>query len=123
VTDRQAHEVKSHLDEARRASDLVMPCIWGALQGTATADRWDHAATHLEAALIALTAAQAALAAMDKQEPYCTACGEPVLSLMYDGWSHFSAAGLGVESRYAGHELELDWRPVGADGKGNDDAG
>jgi hypothetical protein len=111
VTDKPtARDVKKHLDEARRNADLTMGCIWGALQGTAPADRWDRAADRLKAASEALAAAAAALAGMDKQEPYCTVCGEPILSLMA-GWSHFSVTD-GVEPRQAGHEPELDWREV-----------
>jgi hypothetical protein len=118
VTERQAREVKSHLDEARHNCDLTMACIWGATRATAPADRWDMAAADLQAAADAIAAAQAALAAMDKEEAYCTACGGPVLHLTA-GWTHISTTDH-VEARQAGHEPELDWRPVGADGKGND---
>lgn len=111
-----ARDVKGHVDEARRQADSIMGCVWGALQGTAPVDRWEMAADHLRAASEALAKAQAALAAMDKPEPYCPVCGEPILSLMA-GWSHFGAAGFGVEPRKAGHEPELDWREAGgADG-------
>lgn len=110
-----AHDVKRHLDEAGRNSGLAMACIWGAVRGTAPADRWDTAAADLRAAADAIAAAQAALAAMDKQEPYCTVCDEPILSLMA-GWSHIVSVDH-VEQRQAGHEPELDWRPVETGGK------
>ena len=102
-----AGDVKAHLAEARRRADLAMAAIRGATGGTATADRWDMAAVDLRAATEALAAASQALAAMEKREPYCTVCGEAVLSLTA-GWTHVSS----VEQRQAGHEPELDWREV-----------
>lgn len=109
-----AHDVKAHLDEARRNASLTMACIWGAVRGTAPADRWDLAADDLRAASEALAKAQAALAAMEKPEPYCTVCGEPLLSLMA-GWSHFSDDAPGAVN--AGHEPSLDWRRLGEAGE------
>jgi hypothetical protein len=118
-----ASDVKARVDEARRNADLVMPGIWGALQGTAPRDRWDHAAARLKAAAEAIAKAQAALAAMEKLEPYCTACGEPILNLTA-GWSHFRdgewpeltvgrlTAGAPLELVEPGHEPDLDWREV-----------
>lgn len=103
------YDVKAHLDDVQHHSNVAMACIWGATRGTAGADRWDMAAADLEAAAVALDAARAALAAMDKQEPYCTACGQPVLSLMA-GWSHVDLADFAAIR--AGHELELGWRPI-----------
>lgn len=117
MDDRQAYEVKRHLDEARRGFDLTMACIWGAVRGTAPRDRWERAAADLEAAAESLAAAQSAFAAMDKQEPYCTVCGQPVLNLMA-GWSHFDAEGPAVAASLAGHEPELDWRLLGAGNAG-----
>ena len=116
MDDRQAYEVKRHLDEAQRNAGLAMACIWGAVRGTAPRDRWDRAAADLRASSESLSAATAALAAMEKLEPYCTTCGEPVLNLMA-GWSHVISAE-NVQPRQAGHELELDWRPIGEAGNG-----
>jgi hypothetical protein len=107
-----ARAVKGHLDQVRRQADHAMACVWGAVQGTAPADRWGMAADHLRAASEALAKAQEALAAMEKQEAFCAVCGEPVLHLTA-GWSHFSEVGRGVERRDAGHEPELDWRQAG----------
>lgn len=111
----QAQALKNSLDESRRRSDRVMGCVWGAVDGTAPRDRWDMAAAHLREAAEALAAAAAVLAAMDKEEPYCTACGEPILNLMA-GWSHFDAEGPAVSAARAGHKPELDWRPIGEAG-------
>lgn len=116
MDDRQAYEVKRHLDEARRNFDLTMACIWGAVRGTAPRDRWDRAALDLEAAAQSFAAARSVLAAMEKVEPYCTVCGEPVLNLMA-GWSHFDAEGPAVSAERAGHKPELDWRPIGEAGQ------
>jgi hypothetical protein len=113
VADRQgAYVVKRHLEDARSNADLVMACIWGAVNGTAPADRWGMAAADLAAAEDALAKAKAALAAMEKLEPYCTVCGEPILNLTA-GWSHFTAAGDAVLADQAGHQPDLDWRPIG----------
>lgn len=111
------YDVKAHLDEARHKMDLTMACIWGAVRGTAPADRWDRAGADLDAAAEAVAKAKAALAAMDKPEPYCTVCGEPILNLMA-GWSHFTAAGDAVLADQAGHEPELDWRTIGGEPDG-----
>lgn len=105
-----AYDVKRHLEEARHHSDLVMACIWGAVNGTAPRDRWDMAAADLDAAARELARARAVLAAMEKLEPYCTACDQPILKLMA-GWSHISTTDH-VEPSEAGHEPELDWREV-----------
>jgi hypothetical protein len=121
VTDQAAYDIKRRLDEAASEGHLTMAAIWGAVRGTAPADRWDMAAGSLQAAADAIAAAQAALAAMDKREPYCTVCAEPILHLSA-GWTHISTIDH-IEARQAGHEPELDWRPVGADGEGNGDAG
>lgn len=115
MSDRQARDVKAHIDEARRNCDLTMACIWGAIRGTAPADRWDRAAADLDAAMEALAKAKAGLAAMDKLEPYCTVCLGPILSLMA-GWSHVSTTDH-VEPRQAGHKPALDWRLVGTPGQ------
>jgi hypothetical protein len=111
VDDNQgARQVKEHLDRARHQLDLTMAGIWGAVRGTAPADRWDGSRASLEAATEQIAGALAVLASMDKLEPYCTVCGQPILSLMA-GWSHFTAAGDAVLADRAGHEPELDWRP------------
>ena len=111
MADRQdAQRVKEHLDRARHQLDLTMACIWGAVNGTAPADRWDKAKADLEAASGKIAEAAAVLAAMEKLEPYCTVCGQPILSLMV-GWSHFRDDAPGAVD--VGHEAELDWRPSG----------
>ena len=112
MSDHQARDVKAHIDEARHNADLTMACIWGAIRGTAPADRWGRAAAYLDAAMEALAKAKGALAAIEKQEPYCTVCGEPILSLMA-GWSHISTTDH-VEPR---HKPALDWRTVGTPGQ------
>ena len=108
-----ARDVKAHLDEAEHRSTLAMAGIWGAIRGSAPADRWDHAKTDLEAAAASLAAALEALAAMEKPEAYCTICGQPILSLMA-GWSHFADGGRAAST---GHKPALDWREIGTPGK------
>jgi hypothetical protein len=92
-------------------------CMWGAERATAPANRWDRAATDLATAQAKLAEAIAALAAMEKLEPFCTTCGQALLSLSR-GWSHFAAAAEprreieAVSAADAGHEPAMDWRPV-----------
>ena len=108
------HDVMTHLDNLPSKVGVARAGMWGAFQGTAPRDRWDRALTELQAAADSLAAAVAALRAMDKLEPYCTLCGEPLLDMSI-GWSHFSDGG--AVAVQAGHPAALDWRPVGTPGQ------
>lgn len=107
------HDVMTHLDELPSKVGLARAGMWGATRGTAPADRWEHAKADLKAAADSLAAAMTALDAMEKLEPYCTLCGQPILSLMA-GWSHFTDGD--YTAVQAGHPPALDWRPVGTPG-------
>jgi hypothetical protein len=81
--------------------------LWGAAQATAPKDRWQNADDHLATAVQAIEHARALLAAVDKQEAYCTTCGVPLLS-QTAGWKHWN----GSATYDAGHPAGMDWRPV-----------
>ena len=108
------HDVMTHLDEVTSKTGLARACMWGAVRGTAPADRWERAKAELEAAVASLAGAVAALAAMDKWEPYCTLCLDPILNLMA-GWSHFREGSAGAVD--VGHPPTLDWRVAGTPGE------
>lgn len=108
------------LDQVQSQTGLARACMWGALRGTAPANRWGRAAADLAAAQAALAEAVSVLALVEKQEPYCTVCNRPLLlmTLSVGGWAHFAASQhpREIEPMSAGHDPALDWRPVaGAD--------
>jgi hypothetical protein len=100
-------DVVKTLKRADHLTGLARASMWGAARATAPKDRWQNADDYLSDAAAAVAAARAQLAAVDKQEAYCTACGVPLLSCMA-GWKHWD----GLDVYDAGHPADLDWRPV-----------
>lgn len=104
----EVKDVVKTLDRADHLTGLARACMWGAVQSTAPRDRWQRADDDLAAAIARIEEARSQLAAVDKQETYCTACGVPLLSQMA-GWKHWNGSG----SYDADHPADMDWRPAG----------
>jgi hypothetical protein len=103
----EVSDVVKALDSADHLTLLARASMWGAAQATAPKDRWDDARDYLADAAAAIEDARTLLAAVDKQEAYCTTCDVPLLSLMA-GWSHWN----GSAGYDAGHPADMDWRPA-----------
>lgn len=103
----EVSDVVKALEGVGHLIDLARASLWGALQATAPKDRWQNADDDLTAAVKTIEDARTLLAAVDKQEAYCTACGVPLLS-QQPGWKHWD----GSDVYDAGHPADMDWRPV-----------
>jgi hypothetical protein len=107
-------DVARLLDNVDPEISLARAAMWGADRGTAPADRWERAAASLQAAAARLNEAIQAYAAMEKLEPYCTLCGNPLLNRS-QGWAHFTSGD--YEPADADHKPEMDWRLPGTPGR------